>query len=104
MHLRDFQKSIESMYGDKDRARGPQGTFMYLVEEVGELATAIQEGDRGNLGEEFADVQAWLASLAGLMGVDLQEEVEKKYDLCSGCGQKTCRCNTKGGQPVKNKT
>jgi hypothetical protein len=41
--LTDFQRLIRDMYFDKDIARGVDGTFMWLMEEVGELAAAIQE-------------------------------------------------------------
>ena len=43
MDLRDFQQLIEKMYSHKDRERGPAGTFLWLMEEVGELAEAIAE-------------------------------------------------------------
>ena len=51
---------------------------------VGELAEAIGElnrgdGDRLALEEEFADVLAWLATLANVMDVDLTEAVARKY-------------------------
>ena len=40
----DFQGLIDRMYGEKDRARGSTATFLWLCEEVGELAAAIREG------------------------------------------------------------
>ncbi len=36
--LADFQQLIRKMYLEKDMARGVDGTFMWLMEEVGELA------------------------------------------------------------------
>ena len=45
---------------------------MYLMEEVGELATAIREESPENVAAEFADVIAWTMSLAALEGVDLE--------------------------------
>ena len=67
MTLSEFQSLIRRMYHDKDAARGVEGTFMWLMEEVGELAHAIANRERGkldqaNLEEEFADVIAWLAA------------------------------------------
>ena len=44
MTLREFQALIREMYHDKDAARGVEGTFMWLVEEVGELASALRGG------------------------------------------------------------
>ena len=42
--LRELQALIRGMYHDKDVARGIDGTFMWLMEEVGELAAALREG------------------------------------------------------------
>ncbi|MCH2136984.1 MAG: hypothetical protein MK101_10460 [Phycisphaerales bacterium] len=79
-----FQALIRDRYFKTDAARGPAGTFLWFSEEVGELAEAIARRERGesnqaNLNEEFADVLAWLATLANITGVDLVEAVEAKY-------------------------
>ena len=84
------------MYGAKDEARGVEGTFMWLMEEVGELAAALREGDQPALELEFADVLAWLATIANVAGVDLESAVRKKYGTgCPGCGELLCRCDDK---------
>ncbi|NLX21884.1 MAG: nucleotide pyrophosphohydrolase [Phycisphaerae bacterium] len=97
MDLRDFQQLIERMYSHKDRERGSAGTFLWLMEEVGELAAAVADGrDRENLREEFADVLAWLATLANVEGVDLSEALRVKYGQgCPGCGKMVCTCQEK---------
>ncbi len=96
MTLDEFQKLIDRMYSDKDRARGAAGTFLWLSEEVGELAAAIAEGTPEERAEEFADVLAWLATLANVLDVDLTEAVQAKYGSgCPGCGQVVCACNEK---------
>jgi NTP pyrophosphatase (non-canonical NTP hydrolase) len=78
--LSGFQKLMAERYEDVDRARGTPKTFLWLIEEVGELATALNEGtDRANLEEEFADVLAWLCTLANINDVDLSEAVAAKY-------------------------
>lgn len=78
--LRAFQQQIERLYYEKDAARGWEGTFVWFIEEVGELARALhRDDDKENLAEEFADVAAWLVSLASLRGVDLGKAVAKKY-------------------------
>jgi NTP pyrophosphatase (non-canonical NTP hydrolase) len=60
---------------------------------VGELATALRGGDRANLAAEFADVLAWLATLANVAGVDLDAAIRAKYgDGCPGCGRRPCTC------------
>jgi len=97
MELRDFQQLIDKMYSHKDRARGPAGTFVWLVEEIGELAAAVGDNkDQQNLKEEFADVLAWLATLANVLDVDLTEAIQAKYGTgCPGCGKMVCSCNEK---------
>jgi NTP pyrophosphatase (non-canonical NTP hydrolase) len=91
--LADFQRLIREMYYEKDIARGIDGTFMWLMEEVGELASALRSGDQPNRLEEFADVLAWLATIANVAGVDLSEAVRRKYGSgCPGCGQLVCIC------------
>lgn len=82
------------MYLDKDRARGVDGTFMWLIEEIGELAEALRKGTRDEQLEEFADVLAWLTTIANVVDVDLTEAVARKYGTgCPGCGQLVCGCD-----------
>jgi NTP pyrophosphatase (non-canonical NTP hydrolase) len=89
-----FQALIERIYGDKDGARGTAGTFMWFSEEVGELSRALRRGQRANLEEEFADVLAWLATLASMHGVDLQAVAARKYgDGCPRCHRTPCACH-----------
>ena len=81
LSLSAFQKHIAERYESADRARGWSKTFAYFIEEVGELATALSaEGqDPANLREEFADVLAWLCTLANISDVDLSNAVSQKY-------------------------
>ena len=89
-----LQSLIAEMYSPKDAARGIDGTFMWLMEEVGELATALRQGSREELAGEFADVLAWLATIANVANIDLEQAVLEKYGRgCPGCGQMVCRCN-----------
>jgi NTP pyrophosphatase (non-canonical NTP hydrolase) len=91
--LGDFQRLIRAMYHDKDVARGIDGTFMWLMEEVGELAAALRGGTHEQRLGEFADVLAWLATIANVAGVDLCEAVMRKYGSgCPGCGRYQCIC------------
>ncbi|MBN1126232.1 MAG: hypothetical protein JXA82_14595 [Sedimentisphaerales bacterium] len=80
MEIRDFQQWINEKYGKRDRERGTAGTFMWFVEEVGELATALAEDNQANKTEEFADVLAWLCTLANINDVDLEQAVRKYLD------------------------
>ncbi len=94
MTLPELQEFIRNMYGAKDAQRGAEGTFLWLCEEVGELAAALRESEFDNLEAEFADVLAWLATLANVKGVDLQRAIEKKYGTgCPGCGKIVCACD-----------
>ena len=91
--LADFQQLIRHMYFEKDQARGIEGTFLWLIEEVGELATALRNGSHEERLGEFADVLAWLATIANVAGVDLTEAVARKYGSgCPGCGKMLCTC------------
>ena len=74
-----FQKHISEKYEKHDRARGIPGTWLHLSEEIGELARALARDDRANLAEEFADVIAWLCTLANITDIDLADAVAKKY-------------------------
>ena len=97
MQIREFQQLIDRMYSDKDRLRGSAKTFLWFAEEVGELASSIAQQDRKNLPTEFADVFAWLATLANVEGIDLQDAVRAKYveTGCPGCGKLVCSCAEK---------
>jgi len=79
LSFRDFQAHIRERYFETDAARGTSKTFVWFIEEIGELATAINGDDRDNLEEEFADVLAWLSTLANINGVDLEEAIRRKY-------------------------
>jgi len=93
MTLSQFQEIIRNIYDAKDRRRGVEGTFMWFMEEVGELATALRSGTKEQKAEEFADVLAWLATMANVVNVDLASAVEAKYGTgCPGCGKIPCAC------------
>ncbi len=77
MHIREFQELISAKYEKRDRERGVSRTFMWFIEEVGELSTALVSGDKENAREEFADVFAWLCTLANITDIDLEEACQK---------------------------
>jgi NTP pyrophosphatase (non-canonical NTP hydrolase) len=78
--IAEFQKHVADKYADVDRARGTAKTFLWFIEEIGELATALNGGtDRANVEEEFADVVAWLCTLATINDVDLADSITRKY-------------------------
>jgi NTP pyrophosphatase (non-canonical NTP hydrolase) len=90
--ITDFQRRIRAIYLDKDTRRGKDGTFRWLVEEIGELARAMRKGERANLEEEFADVYAWLSSLATLEGIDMEAACAKYAEGCPKCHRTPCAC------------
>src|SRR5437870_2355180 len=95
MELSEFQRVIEATYLERDRARGVDGTFRWLVEEVGELAKALRApggGDPGELAHEAADVLAWLVSVANLVEVDLERAAQRYANGCPKCGEMPCMC------------
>jgi NTP pyrophosphatase (non-canonical NTP hydrolase) len=103
--LAQFQQLIRDMYYEKDVVRGVPGTFMWFMEEVGELSSALREFEstqpgseqqancRQNLAAEFADVLAWMITIANVVEVDLNAAISKKYGSgCPGCRQFLCTC------------
>ncbi len=91
--IREFQQLMRALYYERDSKRGVEKTYMWLVQEVGELGRAILKGDQENIKEEVADVLAWLASLCNVLGIDLEEAALNKYPgVCPKCGSKPCRC------------
>ena len=92
MHLTEFQKSIDAIYGSRDRRRGRDGTFRWLVEEVGELARAMRDGDPQALREEISDVLAWTVSVASLCGVEIEQAAARYAQACPKCHRAPCGC------------
>jgi len=93
VEIAEFQSKIAELYLDRDRERGAARTFAWLVEEVGELSRALRSDDKRNLEEEFADVLAWLVSLASIVGIDVAHAATFRYaDGCPKCGASPCAC------------
>lgn len=93
MRIAEFQKRIEDIYFQRDSQRGLAGTHMWFCEEVGELTRALRRNKREELEGEFADVLAWLATLASIAKIDLQAAAEKKYGQgCPRCRAIPCAC------------
>jgi NTP pyrophosphatase (non-canonical NTP hydrolase) len=93
MQIREFQQQIEAIYFAKDDARGLATTFMWFTEEVGELSRALRRKNDAELRGEFADVFAWLSTLASITGIDLEAAAREKYGAgCPRCRAVPCRC------------
>ncbi|CAN5385461.1 MazG nucleotide pyrophosphohydrolase domain-containing protein [soil metagenome] len=92
MDLSDFQQQMVILYGDRDADRGLARTFAWFTEEVGELSRALFRGTDEDRVHEFADVLAWLASLAAQSGIDLAQAAQRYADGCPRCTAAPCAC------------
>jgi len=91
--MSEFQKIMHQLYYHRDSKRGVEGTYDWLVSEVEELGEALKANDKKALEDEFADVIAWLASLANITGIDLEKAALDKYDnKCPKCRHSPCQC------------
>lgn len=86
----EFQRHIRERYYETDFKRGTPATFMWFIEEVGELATTLHKirgeaphtsggSTQADLEGEFADVIAWLTTLANINDIDLETALRRKY-------------------------
>ena len=93
MHINEFQKMMRQLYFERDLERGTERTLDWLKDEVEELKEALEEGDIQAAEKEFADVLAWLASLANIVDIDLEKAALSKYNnKCPKCGLSPCDC------------
>ena len=92
MDLDDFQRLIGATYGERDQARGVPSSVAWLAEEVGELAQSVRKGSHDQQVHEFADVLAWLTSLANQVGVNLSEAAQRYAKGCPRCAAIPCAC------------
>ena len=91
--VHEFQQLIEQIYYEKDSGRGWQETFIWFVEEVGELGRALRSEGRAEIEAEFADVFAWLVTLASIFQVDMEQVALAKYGAgCPKCAHIPCVC------------
>jgi NTP pyrophosphatase (non-canonical NTP hydrolase) len=90
--LAQFQQQMRTLYGDRDRERGLARTFAWFTEECGELSRALFRGTHDERVSEFADVLAWLASLADQAGVDLAAAAQRYAEGCPRCDGAPCTC------------
>jgi NTP pyrophosphatase (non-canonical NTP hydrolase) len=95
MHIHEFQGMMKRLYLHRDAKRGVEGTYKWLTDELEELWEALKENDKEGAEKEFADVLAWLASLANVTGIDLERAAINKYSgKCPKCHQSPCQCTS----------
>jgi NTP pyrophosphatase (non-canonical NTP hydrolase) len=93
VEVRAFQDLIRDIYFQRDQRRGGDRTFLWFLEEVGELTRSYRRGESERIGGEMADVVAWLVSVANLLDIDLESELSKKYPkVCPLCSSTPCTC------------
>ena len=95
MNISEFQNLIKQLYIKRDKERGLYKTFIWLIEEVGELATLIKSKEmlKEKFKDELADIIAWTISLANLLEIDIQEALINKYPYkCRKCKSSPCKC------------
>jgi NTP pyrophosphatase (non-canonical NTP hydrolase) len=93
MQIHEFQEMMKRLYYTRDKERGIKGTFNWLVDEVQELGDELKGNNREATEKEFADVIAWLASLANIMDIDLERAALNKYsNKCPKCQASPCQC------------
>ena len=95
MDIAEFQTQMRTLYGERDRERGLARTFAWFTEECGELSRALFRGNDNQRRHEFADVLAWLASLADQAGIDLAEAAQRYAHGCPRCGASPCTCESR---------
>ena len=81
MDIREMQKQVwENKIKHGFDTTNVDREFCLLYGEVGEAYEAyIKKHD--NLGEELADIAIYLMGVSGMIGLDLQEEIEKKMAI-----------------------
>ena len=93
MHIHEFQEMMRRLYFHRDSERGVKGTYEWLADELRELGEALKGNNKETTEKEFADVIAWLASLANITGIDLERAAIKKYShKCPKCQQAPYQC------------
>lgn len=97
VELAELQATIERTFGGRDRDRGVSATVAWLAEEIGELAQAVRKGSKAEQEHEFADVLAWVATLANQVGIELAVAIERYQDGCPRCGHLPCECDDPTG-------
>ena len=95
MKISEFQNLIKDLYFEKDQNRGIEMTFIWLIEEIAELARVFRSKEINfkDASEELSDIIAWTNSIANLLNIDLESAISKKYpSMCLKCKSNPCVC------------
>ncbi len=78
MELTDIQNNLKERYGEIDEASGPLFLLSVLIEECGELASALRHNqDEARL--EVTDVVFCALSIANLLDANVEHLLCEKY-------------------------
>lgn len=95
MEMKEFQRIMDEIYGERDKRGGIERAFMWIVEEIGELVRAYRRSDREEIENELADIVAWIFSLANLLEIDIEKSISKYLVVCPKCKKNPCECEEK---------
>ncbi|MDP4009492.1 MAG: hypothetical protein Q8P53_00720 [Candidatus Shapirobacteria bacterium] len=98
--LKDWQKHLNNLYGDKNKNHGISYMLLRLSSEMGELITEEHQVSKRMMDEiesgyqlELADSLAWTIAVANFLNIDIQHAVESRYkNGCQKCSQPSCVC------------
>ncbi len=91
MEIEEFQKKVEEIISSIDRKLGVEhdvnSTFMHLIEEIGEVANHLnrpnirnKEIEKQKLAKELCDVLIFIARLANIYDINLEDAIESKIN------------------------
>ncbi len=78
MELSDIQRKLKERYGAIDESSGPLFLLSVLMEECGELASALRHHQAEAIGE-VVDVVFCALSIANLLNGDVEHALHEKY-------------------------
>ncbi len=78
MELTELQKKLKERYGEIDEASGALFLLSVLMEECGELASALRH-HRDEAKEEVTDVVFCALSIANVLGTNVEHLLCEKY-------------------------
>jgi len=101
--LSDWQLHLNSLYGNKNKAKGVYAATDHLSQEVVELfhleyvlvpKMGVKRWDiEHEYSKELADCMAWTIAVASIIGIGLDIATKGRFwPLCWNCQQKPCIC------------
>jgi len=92
MTIKEFQEIIKKTYYHRDKEKGLKSVFIWTIEEIGELAKAINRKSLDDIELELSDVIAWVFSIANLLDIDVEKTLKRYEKGCPKCSSIPCSC------------